>query len=76
MRNTPGYPDMFRGVWINSSTKNPAILQLYEPANVYGEVNDHDYLPLSPEIMFLEKLPLSPKSDVWISKKKDLWSII
>ncbi|KAK2157447.1 hypothetical protein LSH36_191g02017 [Paralvinella palmiformis] len=59
MRNTPGYPGMFRGVWINSSTKNPAILQLYEPANVYGVANDHDYLPLSPEIMFPENLQVT-----------------
>ena len=51
---------MFSGVRMNYSIQNPAIRQLYQAANVYGVANDHDYLALSPEILFLENLQVTP----------------
>lgn len=54
LRNTEDYPHNFRNVWLNSTTPNLAIRQLYAPANIYGVCCDHDYLKETPEDSFLQ----------------------
>ena len=55
-RNDPNYPARFLSVWLNCSANDRPITHLYQPANVYGVVNNHDYLEKSPADLFLESL--------------------
>ena len=55
-RNRPGYPDLFRSVWLNSSADDLPIRQMYAPANIMAINNDHDYLQKTPEEYFLDEL--------------------
>lgn len=55
-RRRPGYRDLFRGIWLNSSATNPPIRQLYAPANMYGVALDHDYEAKMPQDSFLDKI--------------------
>ena len=63
MRNIVGYSDQFRSIWLNSSAQNTTVRQLYGPANIYGIMNDHDYLERRPEDMFLEHIGVTAMTE-------------
>ncbi|XP_062598497.1 uncharacterized protein LOC134259918 [Saccostrea cucullata] len=70
-RNNPSYPHYFRNVCLNFSgiSKMP-IYQTFTPANMIAVANDHDYLTLSPEDNFLEKLQITKISYLQVSNKR------
>ncbi|XP_069110247.1 uncharacterized protein [Argopecten irradians] len=59
LRNDPGYEDNFRNKCLNFSgiSKMP-IFQLFKPANAFAVAHDHDYLKLTPQDRFLERINL------------------
>jgi hypothetical protein len=53
----PGYQDYFRNTCLNfSGISEMPIIQTFEPANTLAVVHDHDYLRLTPEDRFLERI--------------------
>jgi hypothetical protein len=52
-RATPQYNGYFRNVCLNSQVEELPIRQLYQPANLHGVNNDHDYLKLCPADLYL-----------------------
>ncbi|XP_061167356.1 uncharacterized protein LOC133176217 [Saccostrea echinata] len=70
-RNNPSYPHYFRNVCLNfpGISKMP-IYQTFTPANMIAVAHEHDYLKLSPEDNFLEKLQITKNSDSQIENIK------
>ena len=67
-RDDAAYPELFRNVCLNfPGISEMPIFQTFRPANTYGVAHDHDYLKLSPEEMFLEKMQISNISDAQIN---------
>jgi hypothetical protein len=57
LRNMPGYQDHFRNTCLkNSDISEMPIFQTFEPANTLAVAHDHDYLRLTPEDCFLERI--------------------
>ena len=57
LRNMPGYQDHFRNTCLNfSGFSEMPIFQTFEPANALAVAHDHDYLRLTPEDRFLERI--------------------
>ena len=53
----PGYQDHFRNTCLNfSGISEMPIIQSFEPANTLAVAHDHDYLRLTPEDRFLERI--------------------
>ena len=63
-RGNPGYQDFFRNTCLNfSGVSTMPVFQLFEPANALAIAKDHDYLKLTPEDNFLEKLCVTTISE-------------
>jgi len=57
LRNMPGYQDHFRNTCLNfSGISEMPIFQTFEPANTLAVAHDHDYLRLTPEDRFMERI--------------------
>ncbi|CAC5399358.1 unnamed protein product [Mytilus coruscus] len=57
LRNVPAYQDFFRNTCLNfPGISEMPILKTFQPANTFAVAHDHDYLKLTPEDNFLEKI--------------------
>jgi len=71
-RAMPQYNDYFRNVSLSSKVGDLHIRQLYQPANLYGVNNDHDYLKLSSADFYLHHnhiTAIDNEEIVWVEKE-------
>ena len=60
LQNAPGYQDYFRNTCLNfSGISEMPIFQTFEPADTLVVAHDHDYLRLTPEDTFLERIAVT-----------------